>query len=173
VKFTCTRSEAFLTDYQGRDLVTNVELAMKADGTFLAMRATNISNLGARCVSLSPLAKGSALITGSYAIPNVHVEGYCVYTNKTPSSSMRGFGVFPATFACEMQMNKIAHRMKIDPWQLRFTNAYREGDQTPTRRVLDSVYLIETMKACARKAGVELPGSLASMTSAKRREAEA
>ena len=54
VKFIATRSECFLTDYQGRDLVTEVELALDAKGRFLAMRATNISNVGARCVSLSP-----------------------------------------------------------------------------------------------------------------------
>src|SRR5262249_43836997 len=52
IKFTATRSEAFLSDYQGRDLVTKVELALDHDGRFLAMRATNISNVGARCVSL-------------------------------------------------------------------------------------------------------------------------
>ena len=69
MKFTATRSEAFLSDYQGRDLVTKVELALDDDGRFLAMRATNISNVGARCVSLSPLSKGAGLIPGSYAIP--------------------------------------------------------------------------------------------------------
>ena len=69
VKFTATRSEAFLSDYQGRDLVTKVELALDAKHRFIAMRATNISNVGARCVSLSPLSKGSGLIPGSYAIP--------------------------------------------------------------------------------------------------------
>src|SRR5215813_8828759 len=69
VKFTATRSEAFLSDFQGRDLVTKVELALARDGRFLAMRATNISNVGARCVSLSPLSKGAGLIVGSYAIP--------------------------------------------------------------------------------------------------------
>ena len=52
VKYTATRSEAFLTDYQGRDLVTKVELALRQDGKFLAMRATNISNIGARAVSV-------------------------------------------------------------------------------------------------------------------------
>ena len=56
VKFTATRSEAFLSDYQGRDLVTKVELALARDGRLLAMRATNISNVGAYCVSLSPLS---------------------------------------------------------------------------------------------------------------------
>src|SRR5262249_18347587 len=57
VKYVATRSEAFLSDYQGRDLVSRVELALAKDGRFLAMRATNISNVGARCVSLSPLSK--------------------------------------------------------------------------------------------------------------------
>ena len=59
VKFTATRSEAFLTDYQGRDLVTKVELALDKEGKFLALRADNLSNVGMRCVSLSPLSKGS------------------------------------------------------------------------------------------------------------------
>ena len=69
VKYTATRSEAFLSDYQGRDLVTDVELALDDKHRFIGMRATNISNVGARCVSLSPLSKGSGLIPGSYAIP--------------------------------------------------------------------------------------------------------
>src|SRR5439155_3242603 len=69
VKYTATRSEAFLSDYQGRDLVTKVELALRKDGKFLAMRATNISNVGCRAVSFSPLSKRSGLIPGSYDIP--------------------------------------------------------------------------------------------------------
>ena len=60
---------AFVSDYQGRDLVAKFELALDERGRFLALRATNISNAGARCVSLSPLSKGAGLITGSYDIP--------------------------------------------------------------------------------------------------------
>ena len=70
VKFRAERSESFLTDYQGRDLVTEVSLALDASGKFLAMRASNLSNVGARCVSLSPLSKGAGLITGYYHIPH-------------------------------------------------------------------------------------------------------
>src|SRR5436309_13934171 len=66
VKYTSTRSEVFLTDFQGRDLLTRVALAIRADGKFLGLRADNVSNIGARCASLSPLSKGSALVTGSY-----------------------------------------------------------------------------------------------------------
>jgi CO/xanthine dehydrogenase Mo-binding subunit len=81
---------------------------------------------------------------------------------------MRGFGITPRTFAIEVQMNRIASQIGIDPWELRFINAYRHGDKTPTRRDLDSVYLIETMQALAKKAGVKLPDRLMSMTSAER-----
>jgi len=69
VKYTSTRSEVFLSDYQGRDLLTRVALAVRADGRFLGLSADNVSNVGARCASLSPLSKGSALVTGSYDIP--------------------------------------------------------------------------------------------------------
>jgi carbon-monoxide dehydrogenase large subunit len=65
VKFTATRSECFISDYQGRDLISKLELALDDKGRFLALRATNISNAGARCVSLSPLSKGAGLITGN------------------------------------------------------------------------------------------------------------
>ena len=58
VKFRAERGEAFLTDYQGRDLVSQVDIALAIDknGKFLAMRADNLSNVGARCVSLSPFS---------------------------------------------------------------------------------------------------------------------
>ncbi len=55
VKWTCERREAFLTDYQSRDLLSRAELALDADGTFLAFRGVNTSNVGApRCRSVSP-----------------------------------------------------------------------------------------------------------------------
>jgi CO/xanthine dehydrogenase Mo-binding subunit len=83
---------------------------------------------------------------------------------------MRGFGVTPATFATEVQMDKIAAEVGVSPWELRFINAVRNGDTTATRRVLDSVHLIETMQALAKRAGVELPHRLTAMTSAERGE---
>jgi CO/xanthine dehydrogenase Mo-binding subunit len=105
------------------------------------------------------------LVIGPYRIPNVYIHGYCVYTNKPPSSSMRGFGVTPAAFAIEVHMNRIAHELGISPWEIRFINAVRNGDKTATDRVLDSVYLIEVMQAVAKRAGVELPEKLMNMTS--------
>ncbi|HEU5319666.1 MAG TPA: molybdopterin cofactor-binding domain-containing protein, partial [Methylomirabilota bacterium] len=69
VKWTCGRREAFLSDYQGRDLVARAELALDAGGGFLALRSVHTSNVGAHAVSFIPLAKGAELATTVYRIP--------------------------------------------------------------------------------------------------------
>jgi len=69
VKFTASRSESFLSDYQGkRPPVTEVELALRSDGSFLALRASNLSNIGARCIRFRR-SPGLGLVTGAYDIP--------------------------------------------------------------------------------------------------------
>src|SRR5580692_11164379 len=122
VKFTATRSEAFLSDYQGRDLVTGVELALDADHRFIGMRATNISNVGARCVSLSPLSKGSGLIPGSYAIPATTLRAMAVFTNTTPTNAYRSSGRPEVTFAIERLIDIAAKRLGFDRIALRRKN---------------------------------------------------
>jgi carbon-monoxide dehydrogenase large subunit len=122
VKFTATRSEAFLTDYQGRDLVTKVELALRRDGKFLAMRADNISNVGAYCVSLSPLSKGSGLITGSYDIPAAALRSRAVFTNTMCTQAYRSSGRPEVTYAIERLVEIAAREMGFDPLELRRKN---------------------------------------------------
>ena len=56
------------------------------------------------------------------------VDAYCVYTNRTPSSAMRGFGVTIGDFALEVQMDKLARLIGMDPIEFRILNAYRDGD---------------------------------------------
>jgi carbon-monoxide dehydrogenase large subunit len=122
VKFTATRSEAFLSDYQGRDLVTKVELALDDKHRFIAMRATNISNVGARCVSLSPLSKGSGLIPGSYAIPATTLRAVAVFTNTMPTNAYRSSGRPEVTFAIERLVDTAAAQLGVDRIQLRRKN---------------------------------------------------
>ena len=122
VKFTATRSEAFLSDYQGRDLVTKVELALDAKHRFIAMRATNISNVGARCVSLSPLSKGSGLIPGSYAIPATTLRVVAVFTNTMPTNAYRSSGRPEVTFAIERLVDTAAAQLGVDRIALRRKN---------------------------------------------------
>lgn len=169
VKWRWTREEENLySTYRGPWNV-NIKDGVKKDGRIVARQIRSIYDGGAYTF-FNPYVvdKYSFLAPGPYFIPNVYIETYCVYTNKPPAGGMRGFGVTPSSFATEVQMNKIAAELGIDPWELRFINAYRNGDQTPTRRVLDSVYLIETMQALAKKAGVKLPDRLMKMTSAER-----
>ena len=122
VKFTATRSEAFLSDYQGRDLVTMVELALDDKHRFIAMRATNISNVGARCVSLSPLSKGSGLIPGSYAIPATTLRAIAVFTNTMPTNAYRSSGRPEVTFAIERLVDTAAAQLGVDRIALRRKN---------------------------------------------------
>ncbi len=122
VKYTSTRSEVFLSDYQGRDLMTRVALALRADGRFLGLRADNISNVGARCASLSPLGKGSALVTGSYDIPAARLRSRAVFTNTMPTNAYRSSGRPEVTYAIERLVDEAAHRLGIDRVELRRIN---------------------------------------------------
>jgi carbon-monoxide dehydrogenase large subunit len=125
VKYTATRSEAFLSDYQGRDLVTKVEVAFSAAGKILAMRADNISNVGARCVSLSPLSKGAGLITGSYAVPVACLRARAVFTNTMPTNAYRSSGRPEVTYAIERLLDVAADQLGIDRIALRRRNLVR------------------------------------------------
>jgi len=122
VKYTATRSEAFLSDFQGRDLVTKVALALGSDGRFLALRADNVSNVGGRCVSLSPLGKGSALVTGSYVIPAASLRSRAVFTNTMPTNAYRSSGRPEVTFAIERLIDTAAREMGFDRVALRRKN---------------------------------------------------
>lgn len=122
VKYTCLRSEAFLTDYQGRDLVTTVELALDHDGRFLGLRADNISNVGARAVSFSPLGKGSSLVTGPYDIPAASVRSRAVFTNTVPTQAYRSSGRPEVTYAIERMVDLAAVELGFDRIELRRKN---------------------------------------------------
>jgi len=125
VKYLSTRSECFVSDYQGRDLIAKYELALDDAGKFLALRATNISNAGARCVSLSPLSKGSGLITGSYAIPVASLRAMSVFTNTIPTQAYRSSGRPEVTFAIERLIDIAATKLNIDRIKLRRRNLVR------------------------------------------------
>ena len=139
VKFTATRSEAFLSDYQGRDLVTKVELALARDGRLLAMRATNISNVGAYCVSLSPLSKGAGLIVGPYEIPHASLRAMAVFTNTMPTNAYRSSGRPEVTFAIERLLDTAAERLGIDRIELRRKNLIRP-EAMPYRNAVGMTY---------------------------------
>ncbi len=168
-KWRWTREEETLhSTFRGAWRIT-IKDGIKRDGRIVVRKIKSIRDAGAYS-SLNPYVvdKSSFLATGPYFIPNVYIAGYCVYTNKPPASSMRGFGVTPTVFATEVQIQKIAAELTMDPWEIRFVNAYRSGDQTPTRRVINSVAMVEVLQKLAQKAGVDLPDKLKAMNSRER-----
>ena len=148
VKYTAMRHETLVSDYQGRDLVTRVALALDGDGRCLAMKADNISNVGARAVSFSPLGKGSALVTGNYDIPVARVRSRAVFTNTVPTQAYRSSGRPEVTFAIERLIDLAAEETGIDRVELRGRNLVGAGQMpyaNPFGMVYDSGRYAENM----------------------------
>ena len=139
VKFTCERSESFVSDYQGRDLVVDMELALDKDGNFLALRSSNLSNVGAKCVSLSPLSKGSGIITGSYHIPHAYLRSRATFSNTPPTNAYRSSGRPEIIFCVERLVETAARELGFDAIALRRRNLVRE-DEMPYRNAVGMVY---------------------------------
>ncbi|MPY71596.1 MAG: molybdopterin-dependent oxidoreductase [Alphaproteobacteria bacterium] len=139
VKYTAERSEAFLSDYQGRDLISDLELAVAKDGAFLGLRASNLSNVGARCVSLSPLSKGSGIITGSYRIPAAHLRSRAVFSHTPPTNAYRSSGRPEVIFAIERLVEIAAQELGIDSVELRRRNLVT-SEEMPYRNAAGMVY---------------------------------
>ncbi|KAB2876812.1 MAG: xanthine dehydrogenase family protein molybdopterin-binding subunit [Bauldia sp.] len=112
--------------------------------------------------------KAAAHMPGPYTIPNVRIDAHCVYTNRTPSSAMRGFGVTIGDFALEVQMDKLARLVGMDPLEFRILNAYRDGDMKAHGETTKGAALVETMQAAATLAGWPLGDKAMAASSLKR-----
>ena len=139
VKWTCDRREALLTDYQSRDLVSHVELALDADGRFLALRGVNTSNVGAHAVSFTPLAKGVAVSSSVYHVPASCMRARAVLSHTTPTSPYRSAGRPEVMFVIERLIDLAARRHGFDRVALRRLNLV-PADAMPYRNPLGLVY---------------------------------
>jgi len=139
VKCTVERSESMLTDYQGRDLQVDMELAMDKDGNFLGLRSSNLSNVGARCVSLSPLSKGSGIITGSYHIPVAHLRSRAIFTHTAPTNAYRSSGRPEIIYCIERLVEVAAKECGFDPLELRRRNLVTEAEM-PYQNAVGMIY---------------------------------
>jgi carbon-monoxide dehydrogenase large subunit len=142
VKWTGERSEAFLTDTQGRDHVTHAEVAMDEHGKFLAWRFETTANLGAylsNYATFIPTAAGSGMLAGVYSTPAVYVRVKAVFTNTVPVDAYRGAGRPEAAYVVERLVDKAAREIGLAPEELRRRNFIRP-DQMPFRTALGLVY---------------------------------
>ena len=129
VKWTCERSEAFASDYQGRDQVIEAELAMDASGRFLALRGSVICNAGAHSVNYVPLVKCTELLTSVYSVPAAHVRARAVLSNTPPTNPYRSAGRPEAMFVMERLIDLAARQSGHDRIALRNRNLISESEQ--------------------------------------------
>jgi CO/xanthine dehydrogenase Mo-binding subunit len=124
------------------------------DGRIVARKVTSYFDAGAYTrLSSYGAVKCIAHLPGPYTIPNVHADSYCVFTNRTPATAMRGFGITGVDFALEVQMDKLALKVGMDPMEFRILNAYRDRDMKAHRREAHNCALIECVQVAAEKAG--------------------
>ncbi len=122
VRHTAERQESFITDYQARDLWVEIELALDRNGNFLAVRSSNLSNVGAYTASFVALNKGVQLMTSVYRIPVAYVWARAAMTNTPPTIPFRSAGRPEAIYAVERIVDIAAREHGFDPVELRRRN---------------------------------------------------
>ena len=125
IKWTAERSESFLSDAHGRDHVSVAEMAMDANGKFLALRVATTANMGAYLstfASAVPTILYATLLAGQYATPAIYAEVKAVFTNTAPVDAYRGAGRPEATYLVERLVEQCARELKIDPVEIRRRN---------------------------------------------------
>lgn len=127
------------------------------DGRIVARKFIGYFDAGAYTrLSSYAIIKGAGHLPGPYTILNVYADIYCVYTNRTPATAMRGFGITGVDFAIENHMDKVANAVGMDPIELRILNAYRDGDMKAHRREAKNCALIECCQVTAEKSGWQI-----------------
>ncbi|MEO0666967.1 MAG: xanthine dehydrogenase family protein molybdopterin-binding subunit [Pseudomonadota bacterium] len=129
VKWTSSRTEAFMSDAHGRDHVTKIELALDADNNFTALRCLTHANMGAYLSTFAPSVPTwlhGTLLAGNYRTPLIYTNVKAVFTNTVPVDAYRGAGRPEATFQVERVIDKAARELGVDPVDLRRQNFIRE-----------------------------------------------
>jgi carbon-monoxide dehydrogenase large subunit len=122
VKWTCERHESFVSDYQGRDLASEAELALDADGRFLALRGSNVGNLGALTANFSMVQKGVEINSSIYRMPAACFRARCVASNTTPTRPYRSSGRPEVMFVIERLIDLAAAQCGLDRVEIRRRN---------------------------------------------------
>jgi len=171
VKWTSTRSEAFMTDAHGRDHVTKIELALDKDNNFTALRTDTYANMGAYLSTFAPSVPTwlhGTLMAGNYRTPLIYVNVKAVFTNTVPVDAYRGAGRPEATYQLERVIDKAARELGVDPIALRRQNFITEFPYaTPVAVEYDTGDYVATMDKLEEIA--DLAGFEARLAESKKR----
>jgi CO/xanthine dehydrogenase Mo-binding subunit len=165
VKWRWTREEEFLCSSTRAPWHIEIVDALTKDGWILGRKMLTLHDSGAYA-RFSPygVTKHSFHHTGAYTIPNLHFDGYVVFTNRVPTTAMRGFGVTSVSFSTELHATRDAEVLGIDPFEFRLKNANRIGDTSPNGIVYTDPSTVPTILEIAAATGHELPADYRTMT---------
>lgn len=165
VKWRWTREEEFLASSTRAPWHIEIADAVTKDGWILGRRTLTLHDAGAYA-RFSPygVTKHAFHHSGAYTIPNLRFDGFVVFTNRVPTTAMRGFGVTSVSLAVEIHLNRVAAVLGVDPWELRLKNANRIGDTSGNGVTLRDPSTVPVTLAAADRVGVELGAEYRQMT---------
>ena len=153
VRIIWTRRESIIGHGKRHPTFIKAKWGASKDGKLVAAEIELISDGGAYMYTSNKVLGNSAITcTGPYFIPNLKTDVYGVYTNNVPGAAFRGFGAPQALYMAELQMDKLAEKLGLDPLEFRLKNALRDGDTlgvgTP---VPGPVSIVKVMEEAAKK----------------------
>lgn len=148
-KVKLTRQESILIHPKRHQFSMDMTTACDENGKLTAMKLVAVTDNGAYASLGGPvLQRACTHAAGPYNYQTIDIDGTAVYTNNPPAGAFRGFGVTQTIFATELNLNKLAELVGIDPWEIRYRNAIRPGDVLPNGQIADpSTGLAETLDA--------------------------
>ncbi|MDA1330175.1 MAG: xanthine dehydrogenase family protein molybdopterin-binding subunit [Chloroflexi bacterium] len=151
VKIIWSRAESIIGHHKRHPYIIRSRWGATKEGKVIAAESEVIADGGAYAyTSTKVLGNATLMATGPYAIPNVKVDSYAVYTNNIPGGAFRGFGGPQGAFAAETQMNKLAEALEMDPVEIRQLNLIKDGEIFYTKSPLPKgVSLDRVVQACA------------------------
>ena len=149
IKCTLTRDESFRLHPKRHAVRMHVKIACDNEGRITALRSRITGDKGAYAsVGAKVLERAAGHACGPYRVPAIDIEALAVYTNNPPCGAMRGFGANQSAFAVENLLNRLAKKVGIDEWEIRWRNILHQGDRFATGQKLDKPFgLDKTMLA--------------------------
>jgi len=157
VKVIWSREESIVGHHKRHPYLIKSRWGAMRDGKIIAAEVEMIADGGAYAyTSTKVMGNATFVAAGPYEIPNVNVDSYAVYTNNIPGGAFRGFGGPQGTFAAEMQVEKLAAALNMDPVEIRARNIFKEGSTHLMGTQLPAgVSMPEVLAHCAEAAGWE------------------
>ena len=149
VKVTLTREESLRVHPKRHPMEMELTSGCDKDGRLTAIRLRVIADTGAYASLGGPvLQRACTHAAGPYKFENIDIIGTSVYTNNVPSGAFRGFGVTQTMFATESNLNLLAEKVGLDPFEIRYLNAVKPGEALPNGQIADDgTAIVETLDA--------------------------